>query len=341
MSCFYRLLNSVIPTFFLVVGHVGADPLTEHNAILYDYFSSISALPILSPNNEMPGDVYASPGNLYQRQKSCFPELANEETQTKLRSVSVSSNSTFAGKIGVSGRRFLLFGSASFGGEVDLKHEVSLSFGPPVRSFTSFQEDIAGYIKEPAKFNDCIQYILSRLGADVPNSPHLGIPWIVKRVWYATEVVSAQTVRISDADVRTNVKQDLAQLSVSSEVSISENEDSLVISYTSDELPVAWRPTFISLENFDHVREILEKEKWFVFLLENTPFYQSKSDLLQTLREEFKIQLEETIPQPNEIISSMGQLPAIAFEPENEAHVQYLKSLGVLLAISSEVHPPE
>ncbi|KAG1648758.1 hypothetical protein GQR58_029599 [Nymphon striatum] len=276
-------------------------PYSYFSSNLTEYFSNTAYLPVLPlPNGENPGDIYSSFDVLrptyLARANACFENVVVDKIGA------TAANSNLA--------------------------RVTLSFvNPRVDSLTDLQ--VMGAISTPA--SDCADALLA---FDLKEGGFLRlVPAIIQEVIYAKQSFAfhyeADTELKAEAEIDSQLKK-LGDVKVKAD-SVRANDSSF--SFTSDvDLPLAWRPAFISKDDVERMRE-LEANGFFLKLKRFLGFRSESLEEAEAIKSEFY----ELVPRPEEIFEQMTTGSATKFDAKNPVHLRYLERRGKVLAMSIDL----
>ena len=336
--CGAKIMRTAIFSGFLLaellLGLQSASAQASRNSYyiaLYNYFSYIPAFPIAIPQNEQPGDVYSQPGIIYARKNDCFGQINVDSSETYFaRSVVVDSSNVAAE---IAGERAKIAQVTAEAG-VQLANTVNVSYGENGKAKWSqlTEKNLRLVLERSTNANECRDRLL-RLLRSVPDNLS-SIPWIIQSVWYATVNFTYQTISEVDAKTKAEIERGLLPLGASGSVRTDQHSNLLMIANTGRvAFPVAWRPAFISLEHYEYIKQLMDKEDWFRFLLNKIGTARSDQEILEILLRDFKLD-PKRIPRPKDIISDMSHGAPIPFQSESESHLAYVKGVNALTALA-------
>jgi len=120
---------------------------------------------------------------------------------------------------------------------------------------------------------------------------------------------------------------------------VSAEADSVIrtksdFSFVSTEVvPLAWRPAFISKRDLDRLQDI-EKNGFFLRLQRWMGLRGTQAEERDEIRNSFY----DIVPSPDELFEQMTTPPSIEFDPDNPVHLRYLQKKGQLLAVSIDLY---
>jgi hypothetical protein len=300
---------------------------STYHIILREYFSEFYAFPIIAPQGEQPGDVYARPGTLYARKVDCFKEAKIDSKETYLPRRMTLSSSDVAGEAGADQR---LIGEALMGVGTKLSNQVSVSYGEDGKATLNqiAERDLISML-EAKNNNSCRDKLVGMLRSAT------NIPWIIQSTWYATVNLSYQTTSALDANAKATVDKKL--LEAKGAVKTDQRSDSLlIVDSGKTAFPVAWRPAFISFDHYQYIDQLMEQSK-LRYYLSKIGFAKSDQEILEILQSDFKFDLKK-VPPPKDIVERMTTGKPIGFNADNERHREYIRSVNALYGVSQAIY---
>jgi len=343
----FKLSIQIIKVFlfillFFSISNVHAarleDALEDFRAKLFAYFKNQPdpILPIFLPSGEIPGDIYRDAfGGYFARQQDCFDGLRVDEAPTRLLHVLDAKSSKVSGKL-----RGQLTKAAKAGGEAGFEFDENIEIRFEdliIRVSPDIQLKKAFRSKEP----QCAP--IAKL-MDKPGEGNtkliLGQVLIGKQI-IETKVsvsLSGQAAGRLDADPikkKLNIlfkaleKKGLS-LKASGELHLSGSRKAYTKLSLTDErlLPIGYRPAFVSQR---HLQKILTYvEKGILTEIENEVI---KTRNARSVAEKYK----EVIIPTKRLLVEMGSGELVPLDLKNPEHIKYLKGLGLLFGIRTEV----
>lgn len=306
-------------------------PYSYFTSNLTEYFSDTAYLPVLPlPNGEVPGDIYSSFDILrptyLTRASTCFGGAVADSAPTVLFDSESFENWEISGGVEVPINRIAEVGATASNSNLA---RVTLSFvDARVDSLSDLQ--IANAISEPTA--DCVDALLAY---NLNSGGFLNlVPAIIQEVVYAKHAFAfhyeTATELKAEAELDTELRK-LGNVKVKAD-SIRTSDSSF--SFTSDvDLPLAWRPAFISKEDVERMRE-LDANGFFLKLQRLFGFRAEGSEEAEMIKSKFY----ELVPSPEVIFEQMTTGSAMKFDATNSVHLRYLERRGKTLAMSLDLY---
>lgn len=306
-------------------------PYSYFTSNLVEYFSNTAYLPVLPfPNGEVPGDIYSSFDILrptyLTRASTCFDGAVAASAPTVLFNSESFENWEISGGVDVPINKIAQVGAAAANRNLA---RVTLSFvDSRVDSLSDLQ--IASAMSMPT--SECVDALLTY---DLDSGGFLQlVPAIIQEVVYAKHSFAfhyeTETVLKAEADLDAELKK-LANVKVKAD-SIRTSDSSF--SFTSDvDLPLAWRPAFISKDDVERMRE-LDANGFFLKLKRYFGFRSERDEEAEAIKSQFY----DIVPRPEEIFEQMTSGSATKFDATNPLHLRYLERRGKVLAMSIDLY---
>ncbi|WP_315796955.1 hypothetical protein [Bradyrhizobium sp. SZCCHNRI3043] len=300
---------------------------------LYNYFSLIPALPIVTPQNERPGDIYDIPGTIYARKADCFPEAKVDSSETYFLRALTLDIRNLSGEAAAARE---MIGQITAEAGTSLENSVKVSFGESgkVKWDQITVRNLGTLLSDQNTKNACRQRLLSllRSTSDDPNS----VPWIIQSVWYATVNTAYRTTTRVSAAASGVIRSRLSSVDASGATQTEQQSERLTIANTGrTPFPIAWRPAFISQSHYEYIHQLLYAD-WLRSLMKQIYLSKSDQEILEILRKDFQFDFRK-IPTPKEIARDMTRGKPISFEPDNKEHLLYMQATDVLIGVSEAI----
>ncbi|WP_026607177.1 hypothetical protein [Methylocapsa acidiphila] len=320
--------------------------LADPTAKLFAFFQPLGLLPVLEPAGKTPGDVYRSTlGGFKTRQPTCFPKLAEVRGSANLPSMAEAGESELSASLKAA------IAEVSLGeGGVKLRFERSgrLNYGNVSFLSTGEAEVIKSF--EATKTKPECAPLSPLLDGKANSSGAEGL--ILGNVYSATIAadwkISADNsgqVKLSADEVAKLIKKAAERLfnrnipvniDIGAEIGGSHGLAREVSLVSSQPLPVAYTPLFISVQ---HLEQISRKSA-SIEILENVFIAERRANPSMTKGELRSVMSKEanlSIPSVESISRAMQTGPFAPFDPENPEHASYIAAIDTLLALSLEV----
>ncbi|WP_404406162.1 hypothetical protein [Pelagibacterium halotolerans] len=333
--CRYAIAATVLTFGLFQASSAVAQRATILDSARAAYFATqLYALPIILPQEDIPGDIYIDPIRKFQfRSEDCFPGTPIDTVDTVLPSYFEQNQSTleaeFAGSLPDIASALVSVG-------VDTGDKLSISFADARAHSMTWDEITTGLANTSNEA--CRDHIEWTLMQDSSSDPWRSIPWILATVIEARESYTFETSQ--NITVGAEVEADLARLfrqlpvpvEIAPGIELSNGTTRRIQLLTEQSYPVAYRPAFISLEHMEELKAI-EAGGFFRAVWQ---FFGGASDFetIEAIRSEFPEQLRHA----DETLKSMVEGTAVRFENENEEHLAYMRNAGLMLAAGIEAY---
>ena len=328
----YIATLALISTFqFPIASFADTGPYQYFNSKLSHYFHDTAYLPVWPlPQGERPGDIYDGWSDLRTgflvRSDVCFDGAPIYTESSQLIDMGHFRDWELSGNVDLPIYR--VADVAVEGGRSSID-QVGLRFtGVYVSGLTTAAT--ARELLNPA--DECRDALLlyglesgafSRTVPIILQEVVYGKPEFVFHLKRGTSVKAA-------AQIETEVDA-IPQVSVEAGSVIRTESDFSFIS--TEEVPLAWRPAFISANDLERLQE-LEKNGFFLRLQRWMGLRGTEEEELDGIRNSFY----DTVPSPDELFEQMTISPSVEFDPDNPVHLRYLQMKGQLLAISIDLY---
>ncbi|WOJ88738.1 hypothetical protein RZS28_13055 [Methylocapsa polymorpha] len=322
------------------------DALDDPTAKLFAFFQPLGLLPIIAPAGETPGDVYKTTlGGFRSRQPTCFPKLAEVHGSANLPSMTEATESELNASLKAA------IEDASLGeGGVKLRFERAGTLRFENVSFLSTGEAEAIKSFEATKTRPECAPLAPLLDPKMNPAGAEGL--ILGNVYSATadakwkvstegsgqaKVSADDLVKIIKKAAERLLKRSIpVNIDIGVEVEGGRNSAREISLVSSQPLPVAYTPLFISVRHLAQV----SKELKSVEILESVFVAERRSNPSMPKRELRNVMTKEAsmdLPSVNAISTAMQTGPFTPFDPENPDHAAYIAAVDTLLALSLEV----
>lgn len=324
LVCFFALQSPIASL-------ADTSPYRYFNSKLAYYFSDTAYLPVWPlPQNERPGDIYDGWNDqrtgFLVRSEVCFDDVPIYTEPSQLIDMGQYSEWELTGNVDVPIYRVVEVGVEGGRESVD---QVGLRFtGVHVSGLTT--ETTVQELLSPA--DECRDALLI-YGLESETIAK-AVPIILQEVVYGKPEFAFHLKRGTSVKAAAQLETELdaiPEVSVEAGSVISTESD---FSFVSTEVvPLAWRPAFISKSDLERLQE-LEKNGLFLKLMRWAGLRGTQEEERNEIRNSFY----DTIPSPDELFEQMTTPPSVEFNPDNPVHLRYLQKKGQLLAVSIDLY---
>lgn len=317
---------------------VGA-ALKNFDAQMFDYFRQLPdpAIPIFLPAGEQPGDAYQDYyGGFEARKGDCFPTIKVDPAPSSLPAAIDTEAKALQGSLGANLAKAL---DAGADGGLKFDDRVSVRFDQ-VKVFVVSNYQLRKALRERDKGCANVAAVVLHGQALTSGVMVLGQVFVGRKVM-ETGVQNSTSVNAKASGTPNKllekikgINEVLAKLDLKIEaqgaLTGSQSSEQHVTLSDERELPIAYKPAFISLE---HVRKIIDLKQKRV--LEDLDARSKSVGGAVAARDKYP---EFVIP-PEKTWYEMQAGHLVSYDPKNPEHDEYLRACGLLMALGAEAYP--
>ncbi|WP_162799022.1 hypothetical protein [Paracoccus indicus] len=308
-----------------------SSPYSYFNSRLADYFSETAYLPIWPlPQGERPGDFYDGWSDqrtgFLVRSDVCYDGVPIYEEPSHLMEMGKFLDWELSGNVNAPIQRII---DATVSGGLSSLEQVNLSFTDAhVSGITTANAAI-----RLLKPTDACRDALLIHGLE-DNSFSKAVPIILQEIIYGKPEFSIHLKRgmsvAAAAEIETELKA-IPEVDIEAGSIVRTESDFSFVS--SEDVPIAWRPAFISKSDLERLQE-LEENGFFLRLRRWVGLRGTQEEERDDIRNSFY----DVVPSPDELFEQMTTPPSIEFNADNPLHLRYLERKGKILALSIDLY---
>lgn len=306
-------------------------PYRYYNSKLAQYFSDTAYLPVWPlPQGERPGDIYDGWSDqrtgFLVRSKVCFDCVPIYTEPSQLIDMGQFRGWELSGNVDVPIYRVV---DVAVEGDRKSLEQVGMRFtGVHVFGLTTARTTLE--LLSPA--SECRDALL--IYGLKSKTFTKTVPIILQEVVYGKPEFVFHLKRGTSVKATAQIETELdaiPKVSVEAGSVIRTESDFSFVS--TEDVPLAWRPAFISKSDLERLQE-LEENGFFLRLQRWMGLRGTQEEEQNEIRKSFY----DTVPSPDELFEQMKTPPAIEFDRNNPVHLRYLQRKGQLLAISIDLY---